>query len=176
MENFEKCTVAMLGGPCSQHDTGNTSWLNQPQSAIMPDGTKPLPEPMLTYHRWGSLAFINLRALSLDDVKKPINKTRLKIVVLKWHLGLPGANELTLKALPKLQIRQLQHVCRSGTHRLHALIELTHWPLGDFRWANFTLMLSMYGWDISLEIAHRCLSQDFTDDKSTLVQVMAWCR
>ena len=35
MENFEKCTVAMLGGPCSQHVTGNTSQLNQPQSAII---------------------------------------------------------------------------------------------------------------------------------------------
>ena len=34
MDNFEKCTVAMLGGPCSQHDTGNTSPQNQPQSAI----------------------------------------------------------------------------------------------------------------------------------------------
>ena len=35
MENLEKCTVAMLEGPCLQHVTGNTSWLNQPQSAIM---------------------------------------------------------------------------------------------------------------------------------------------
>ena len=35
MENFEKCTVAMLVGPCLQHVTGNTSWLNQPQSAII---------------------------------------------------------------------------------------------------------------------------------------------
>ena len=35
MENFEKCTVAMLGGQCSQHVTGNTSRLNQPQSAII---------------------------------------------------------------------------------------------------------------------------------------------
>ena len=35
MENFEKCTVAMLGGPCMQHVTGNTSRLNQPQSAII---------------------------------------------------------------------------------------------------------------------------------------------
>ena len=34
MENFEKCTVAMLGGPCMQHITGNASRLNQPQSAI----------------------------------------------------------------------------------------------------------------------------------------------
>ena len=37
MENFEKCTVAMLGGPCLQQVTGNTSRLNQPQSAIIPD-------------------------------------------------------------------------------------------------------------------------------------------
>ena len=35
MENFETCTVAMLGGPCSQHVTGNTSRQNQPQSAII---------------------------------------------------------------------------------------------------------------------------------------------
>ena len=35
MENFEKCTVAMLGGPCSQHVTCNTSRLYQPQSAII---------------------------------------------------------------------------------------------------------------------------------------------
>ena len=35
MENFEKCTVIMLGGPCSQHVTGNRSQQNQPQSAII---------------------------------------------------------------------------------------------------------------------------------------------
>ena len=31
MENVKKCTVAMLGRPCSQHVTGNTSRPNQPQ-------------------------------------------------------------------------------------------------------------------------------------------------
>ena len=36
MGNFEKCTVAMLEGPCSQHVMGNMSQLNQPQSAIIP--------------------------------------------------------------------------------------------------------------------------------------------
>ena len=35
MENFEKCTVAMPGGLCSQHVTGNTSRQNQPQSAMI---------------------------------------------------------------------------------------------------------------------------------------------
>ena len=35
MKNFEKCSIAMLGGSCSQHVTGNTSRENQPKSAIM---------------------------------------------------------------------------------------------------------------------------------------------
>ena len=32
------------------------------------------------------------------------------------------------------------------------------------------------GWGISCEIAIICMSLDLTGDKSTLVQVMAWCR
>ena len=43
MDNFEKCTVAMLGEPCSQHVTGNTSRQNQPQSAII-KGLRPVLE------------------------------------------------------------------------------------------------------------------------------------
>ena len=39
------------------------------------------------------MAFISV-PLSLEDVKIPINKTRLKIAVLKWQPGLPGSNEL----------------------------------------------------------------------------------
>ena len=63
-----------------------------------PDGTKPLPEPT------GNVDFndllsvrsndIHLGTLSLEDLKKPVNKMRLKIEVLKWHPGLPGGNEL----------------------------------------------------------------------------------
>ena len=34
MENFEKCTFAMLRGPCSQDVMGNTPWLDQLQNAI----------------------------------------------------------------------------------------------------------------------------------------------
>ena len=36
-KNSKKSTVAMLGGPCSQHVMGNTSMLNQPGSAIKGD-------------------------------------------------------------------------------------------------------------------------------------------
>ena len=37
---------------------------------------------------------IHLGASSLEDLKKTIKETRLKIAVLKWHPGLPGANVL----------------------------------------------------------------------------------
>ena len=57
---------------------------------------------------------------------------------------------------------------------------LTHWPLGDFNIILekmiFKLILVTGGCDISTEIALRWTSRDLSDDKSTLVQIMAWCR
>ena len=51
---------------------------------------------------------------------------------------------------------------------------------GKFEW-NFgyvilKLILVIDGWGICCEIALMWMSLDFTDDESTLVQVMAWCR
>ena len=40
----------------------------------------------------------------------------------------------------------------------------------------FKLTLMNGGWDISYEIALRWMQLDLSDDKSTLVQVMDWCR
>ena len=61
-----------------------------------------------------------------------------------------------------------------------ALLYLTHWPLGDFNLiyvGNFQAYFKVNGgWGISFEIALRWMPLDLTDDKSTLVQVMAWCR
>ena len=37
-------------------------------------------------------------------------------------------------------------------------------------------ILVINGWGISCEIVLIGMSVDFTDDQSTLVQVMAWCR
>ena len=45
-----------------------------------------------------------------------------------------------------------------------------------FRQVIFKLTLVNGGWGISFEIALRWMPLDLTDDKSTLVQVMAWCR
>ena len=46
----------------------------------------------------------------------------------------------------------------------------------NFRWVIFKLISVTDGWGISGKIALRWMPLDLTDDKSTLVQVMAWCR
>ena len=47
---------------------------------------------------------------------------------------------------------------------------------GNLRQVIFKLIVVIDGWFISCKIALRWLSLELTDDKSTLVQVMAWCR
>ena len=44
----------------------------------------------------------------------------------------------------------------------------------NFRYILFKLFFVIDGWDISCEIVLTCTPQNLTDDKSTLVQVMAW--
>ena len=46
----------------------------------------------------------------------------------------------------------------------------------NFRWVIFKLILVVIGWGISCETALIWVSLDHTYVKSTLVQVMAWCR
>ena len=46
----------------------------------------------------------------------------------------------------------------------------------NFRYVIFNWILVVDGWGISCEIALVLMSLDFTNDQSTLVQVMAWCR
>ena len=46
----------------------------------------------------------------------------------------------------------------------------------NFRHVIFKQILVINGWGISCEIALIWMSLDFTDDQSTSVQVMAWCR
>ena len=50
-----------------------------------------------------------------------------------------------------------------------ATSSLTHWPLEDTREVIFKLILMIDNWGV-------LWSLDLTDDKSTLIQVMAWCR
>ena len=46
----------------------------------------------------------------------------------------------------------------------------------NFKYVIFKWIFVIDGWGISYEIVLIWMSLDFTDDQSTLVQVMAWCR
>ena len=47
-------------------------------NGLLPDGTKPLPEPMLTDHQY-------IKAISQEMPQPPMTKIRLKITYLKFH-------------------------------------------------------------------------------------------
>ena len=68
--------------------------------------------------------------------------------------------------------------CNSIT--LGAVLCINSLAPGKFEWyfrhVFFKQILVIDGWGMSCEIALIWMSPDFTDDQSTLVQVMAWCR
>ena len=63
-------------------------------NGLLPDGTKPLPEPMLSDHQW-SPSDIHSRAISQEMPQPSITKIRLKITYLTFHSHFPGANALS---------------------------------------------------------------------------------
>ena len=65
-------------------------------NGLLPDVTKPLPEPVLTYQQWGIVAF-HLRAISRKILKKSILDMGFEIIDLRLQLHLPEANELCLQ-------------------------------------------------------------------------------
>ena len=62
-------------------------------NGLLHDGTKPFPEPMLTYHKYGPVT-IHMKAVSQEIPQPLITKVSLKTTHLKFTLNLPGANEL----------------------------------------------------------------------------------
>ena len=73
---------------------------------------------------------------------------------------------------------------RSGLHQLIRVNcspdDLTHWPRKiwgcNFKNATLKLALLIGTFRASFDKVLRWMIQDLTDDKSTLVQVMVWCR
>ena len=63
------------------------------RNGLLPDGTKPLHEPMLTDHQWSPVTFI-LIIISQERPQPSIPEIHLKITYLEFHLNFPGANEL----------------------------------------------------------------------------------
>ena len=77
----------------------NEIWVNIGSgNGLLPDHTKPLPEPMLTDHQWGPETFI-LVAISKGMTQPSITKIRLKITYLKFLSNFPGVNELIVPHL-----------------------------------------------------------------------------
>ena len=77
---------------------------------------------------------------------------------------------------PKLNHTSLYVYCMTYTAYAEEVISLLNSLVpGRFQF-NFRQVLVNGGWGISYEIALRWMPLDLTDDKSTLVQVMAWCR
>ena len=60
-------------------------------NGFLPDGTKPLPEPILTYYQWSR---IHLRAILQEVLKISVLDMSLKIADLRLKPHLLGANEL----------------------------------------------------------------------------------
>ena len=68
-------------------------WVNiGSRNGLLSDGTKPLPEPMLTDHSVKS-SDIHIRAILLEMHQPSIAKIFLKITYLKCHSNFAGANE-----------------------------------------------------------------------------------
>ena len=64
-------------------------------NGLLPDGTKPLPEPMLTYHQWGPVTFIcGYFQHHIKISQGPMNGSKRD-----WHNSLvPGDVEVILHA------------------------------------------------------------------------------
>ena len=70
------------------------NWVNIGSgNGLLPDGTKPLPEPMLTDNQWGIVAFTWGQFHNKYSRLSILNMS-LKITYLKLQPHLPGANEL----------------------------------------------------------------------------------
>ena len=100
------------------------------------------------------------------------SKTGLWLSYQTFETKKRGVGRVEEKKVTHHSSPMLWHLCEANC-------SLTHRPLGNlneiFR-CNFQAILVIDGWGISCEITLRWMSLNLTDDKSTLVQVMAWCR
>ena len=134
-----------------------------------------------------SLTIVHSRVYSGADQRKHQSSASPAFVrgIDRWPVNSPYKGPVTRKMFPFddiiMEHLQTQWRLRSGpidvrdlTWRVNSLAP------GNFEWyficVIFKRILVIDGWGISVEIALIWMSLDFTDDQSTLVQVMAWCR
>ena len=137
-----------------------------------------------------------LRWVKSVSVVKLLGKLKQNLIEISQLLAIPRMQ--SIMALINLFVYSFNHlfiyffifvyvtgVMWSGNH-LHQYccdtvpLEINSLAPGKFEWnfryAIFNWILVIDGWGISCEITLIWMSLDFTDDQSTLVQVMAWCR
>ena len=108
---------------------------------LLPDGTKPLPEPMLTYLQQGPVTF---SWGHFNEIVHPsITKISLKITCLKFYSNLPGANELSTDWLFESIISSLA-LATMGILLLNWLTIVQFLWLPWMRWV--TNYLTMVSW------------------------------
>ena len=120
----------------------------------------------IPYPWWYNLVHSSHNLYSLQE-----DESWLELRQPEWaHLDMNTRHRLTL---PALQQNDDESALDTPKHFINSLAPGRF--QFNFRLVVFKLTLVNGGWCISYEIALRWMPLDLTDDKSTLVQVMAWC-
>ena len=120
---------------------------------------------------------IHLRALSLDNVKIPINKTRLKIAVLKWHLRSPSGQwvksvmtyEFSTDLIRNVKLKKKIALFMRYTSDTFAILNVLSYDKNKFK------LIYSYGLHDSIINSLRLWHLWWQRSGSTLLQVMACC-
>ena len=151
-------------------------------NGLLPDGTKPLPQLMLT----SSVGFcgINPRPISQEVFKMTVHKMSLKNTLVKLLPHLPGANELIPGGLVMLTCS-----CEPGQHCFRSywwgvsiawlqLKPLIHWGWDKMAatllmtFSNVFFLKKIY--EFPIDISLRFVPKGKINNIPSLVQIMAW--
>ena len=123
---------------------------------------------MISYMSWCGLCNLLIEYLNID---------------VYWDAGDAEGKFDTAIVMWRTNACPLMHIYFNTIHawtHTHMYILLTHWPLGDLD----SILKVLYSILFSLICIFKSsydnvllwMPQDLTDDKSALVQIMAWCR
>ena len=101
-----------------------------------------------------------------------LDEDHLHREMVVWIMATGRRHRRLLPAITGSKV-EMRHLGQTGTDTLNSLAPgKFEW---NFRYLIFQIISVIDGWVISCQLALRRISLDFTDGKSTLVQVMAWC-
>ena len=156
------------------------SWSTLPQPmACCLTGTKPLPEPVLTYHHWGSVTITWWQFWR-------VTKIRLKITYSKFHLNLLGARELKCKkytciaqflllGYPPPSDESLRQPSRGSHFDTHTRTTHLHTTLSGVRSQIWDVSI-MFLVSLAKQVTSHCLNQQCSSNGLSHVwlQAIGW--